>query len=166
MAAHQAPSSLGFSRQEHWSGLPFPYPMHEWKVKVKSLSCAQFLATPWTAAHQAPLSMGFSRLEYWSVLPYPPTGDLPNLGIETASLISPALAGGFFITSATWEAHKIMCWGPKVTRQTHNLQSIDSICEILWENTVTHLGHYGIKWSERLWRWVSKMREDFKNTPS
>ena len=29
MAANQAPSSLGFSRQEHWSGLPFPSPMHE-----------------------------------------------------------------------------------------------------------------------------------------
>ena len=28
-AAHQAPLSLGFSRQEHWSGLPFPPPMHE-----------------------------------------------------------------------------------------------------------------------------------------
>ena len=40
-AAHQAPPSLGFSRQEYWSGLPFPSPMHEsekWKVKVKSLS--------------------------------------------------------------------------------------------------------------------------------
>ena len=29
MAAHQAPQSLGFSRQEHWSGVPFPSPMHE-----------------------------------------------------------------------------------------------------------------------------------------
>ena len=28
-AAHQGPPSLGFSRQEHWSGLPFPSPMHE-----------------------------------------------------------------------------------------------------------------------------------------
>ena len=28
-AAHQALPSLGFSRQEHWSGLPFPSPMHE-----------------------------------------------------------------------------------------------------------------------------------------
>ena len=37
-AAHQAPPSLGFSRQEHWSGLPFPSPVHEWKVKVKPLS--------------------------------------------------------------------------------------------------------------------------------
>ena len=31
IAAHQAPPSLGFSRQEHWSGLPFPSPMHESK---------------------------------------------------------------------------------------------------------------------------------------
>ena len=29
LAAHQAPLSLGFSRQEQWSGLPFPSPMHE-----------------------------------------------------------------------------------------------------------------------------------------
>ena len=33
----------------------------KWKVKVKSLSCVQLFATPWTAAYQAPLSMGFSR---------------------------------------------------------------------------------------------------------
>jgi len=37
-AAHQAPPSLGFSRQEHWSGLPFPSPMQESDVKVKPLS--------------------------------------------------------------------------------------------------------------------------------
>ena len=52
--------------------------------------------TPWTVAHQAPLSMGFSRQEYWSGLPCPPPGDLPNPGIEPASLMSPALAGRFF----------------------------------------------------------------------
>ena len=43
----------------------------KWKVKVKSLSRVQLLATPWTAAHQAPLSMGFSRQEYWSEVPSP-----------------------------------------------------------------------------------------------
>ena len=43
----------------------------KWKVKVKSLSSVQPLATPWTAAHQAPLSMGFSRQEYWSGVPSP-----------------------------------------------------------------------------------------------
>ena len=75
-AAPQTPLSLGFSRQEQWSGVPFPSPMHEsenwkWKLKVKSLSRIRLPATPWTAAHQAPPSMGFSRLEYWSGLPLP-----------------------------------------------------------------------------------------------
>src|SRR5574337_1192643 len=41
------------------------------KVKVKSLSCVQLLATPWTAAYQASPSMGFSRQEYWSGVPLP-----------------------------------------------------------------------------------------------
>ena len=45
----------------------------KWKVKVKSLSCVQLLATPWTAAYQAPPSMGFSRQEYWSGVPLPST---------------------------------------------------------------------------------------------
>ena len=36
-AAQQAPLSLGFSRQEHWSGLPFPSPMHESKSEVSQL---------------------------------------------------------------------------------------------------------------------------------
>ena len=67
------------------------------------LSCfshVQLFATPWTIVHQAPLSMGFSRKEYWSGLPCPLPGDLPNSGIEPVSLMSPALAGVFFTTSA------------------------------------------------------------------
>ena len=43
-AAHQAPPSLGFSRQEHWSGLPFPSPMHEsekWKWSCSVVSDSQ-----------------------------------------------------------------------------------------------------------------------------
>ena len=53
----------------------------KWKVKVKSLSCVQLLATPWTAAYQAPPSMGFSRQEYWSgvPLPYPVTWSTVHL---------------------------------------------------------------------------------------
>ena len=48
----------------------------KWKVKVKTLSHIQLLATPWTAAYQAPLSIGFSRQEYWSGVPFPsPTFD-------------------------------------------------------------------------------------------
>ena len=42
-----------------------------YKVKMKSLSRVQLLATPWTAAYQAPPPMGFSRQEYWSGVPLP-----------------------------------------------------------------------------------------------
>ena len=55
-------------------------------------------------ACQAPVSMEFSRQDFWSQLLYAPPGDLPDPGIEPASLLSPALAGGFFPTSTTWEA--------------------------------------------------------------
>ena len=48
--------------------------------------------------------MGLSRQEYWSGLPCPPPGDLPDPGIKTTSVISSALIGRFFTTSATWEA--------------------------------------------------------------
>ena len=57
--------------------------------------------TPWAVAHQVPLSMGLSREEYLSGLLCPPPGDLPDPGFEPASLVSPALAGGFFTSSAT-----------------------------------------------------------------
>ena len=75
---------------------------------------------PWTVAHQAPLCMGFSRQEYWSGLPRPPLGGLPNSGAEPPSLMSPALAGGFFTTSVTWEAHRstqngAISWGKHLT---------------------------------------------------
>ena len=66
----------------------------------------QLFVTLWTIAHQAPLSMGFSWQEYWSGLPCPPSGDLPDPGIEPASLKFPALASRFFTTRATWEALK------------------------------------------------------------
>ena len=71
---------------------------------LSHFSHVRLFAILWTIAHQASLSMGFSRQEYWSGLQYPPPGDLPDLGTEPLSLMSPALAGGFFISSATWEA--------------------------------------------------------------
>ena len=70
------------------------------------LSCfsrIRLFVTPWTEACQAPLSTVFSRQEYQSGLPCRPPGDLPDPGIEPQSLSSPALAGGFFTTSAPWE---------------------------------------------------------------
>ena len=52
-AAHQAPPSLGFSRQEHWSGLPFPSPMHEnekwkWSRSVHGIAKNRTWLSNWT----------------------------------------------------------------------------------------------------------------------
>ena len=58
-----------------------------------AFSHVRLFAVPWTVAHQAPLSMEFSWQEYWSVLPFPTPGDLPNPGIEPASLVSPQTIG-------------------------------------------------------------------------
>ena len=77
---------------------------------INCVSRVQLFETPWTVAHQAPLSMGFFRQEYWSGLLCPPPGDLPDPGIEPVSLMAPALAGGFFTTSATWEVPDISNW--------------------------------------------------------
>ena len=84
------------------------------------LSCflnIRLFATPWTVAHQAPLCMGFSRQEYWSELLFPSPGDLLNPGIEPSScccfFMSPALAGGFFTSTAPWE-------GPSERYALHN----------------------------------------------
>ena len=74
---------------------------------LNCFSCVPLFMTLWTVAPQGPLCMGFSRQEYWNRLPCPPRGDFPNPGIEPASLLSPALAGRLFTTSATWEAQRI-----------------------------------------------------------
>ena len=68
---------------------------------LSRFSCVRLFATLWTIARQAPLSMGLSRQEYWSELPCPPLGDRLNPGIKPTSLMSPALAGMLFTSSAT-----------------------------------------------------------------
>ena len=67
-AVYQAPPSMGFTRQEYWSG---SQSSSESEVKVKLLSRVQLLANPWIAVYQAPPSMGFARQEYWSGVPLP-----------------------------------------------------------------------------------------------
>ena len=78
-------------------------------MHAKLLQLYRLFETLWTVVHQAPLSIGLSRQEYWSGLPCLPLGDLLNPGIKPVSLMSPALAGGFFTTSTTQEAHREAC---------------------------------------------------------
>ena len=68
------------------------------------------LCSPWTVACQALLFMEFSRQEHWSGWPYSAPGDLPDPGIEPICLVSFALAGGFFTTSAACKAPHIFRW--------------------------------------------------------
>ena len=74
-------------------------------VGVCALSCfshARLFEMPWTVNHKVPLFLGLSRQEYWSGLPYPSPEDPPDPETEPMSLMSPAPAGRFFITSVTW----------------------------------------------------------------
>ena len=72
------------------------------------LSCfspVQLFGTLWTVALQAPLCGIFqARILEWVAMPTP--GDLSNPGIQLVVLMTPTLAGRFFTTRATWEAHK------------------------------------------------------------
>ena len=76
------PPSLGFSRQEHWSGLPFPSPMHEsekwkWRCSVVSDSVRPHGLQP---TRLLPPSMGFSRQEHWSGVPLLEWGAVAGVG--------------------------------------------------------------------------------------
>ena len=131
---------MEFSRQEYWSGLPFPSPedlpnpgIEPWSPasQADSLLCplfyytvnlffavpCQLLSPPlvacacsvvsnslqpharWTVAHQTPLPVKFSRQECWSELSFLSPGELSDPRIKPESLVSPALAGGFFTTA-------------------------------------------------------------------
>ena len=92
-------SSVPGILQGHWSGVPFPSPMHA--CMLSCFSCVWVCATLWTAAHQAPLSTGFSRQEYWSGLPF----------------LSP---GSFALGEVNWQVlssllEKPTCWGAEVS---------------------------------------------------
>ena len=85
-------------------------------VHAKSLKLCLTLCDPVDCvACQAPLSMGFFRWEHWSGFSFPPSGDLTDRGIKLPPLMSPALAGSFFITSAPLEAHifTLVLWRKK-----------------------------------------------------
>ena len=63
--AHQAPPSLGCSRQEHWSGLPFPFQCIKVKSEREVTQSCPTLSDPMDCSLLAPPSMGYSRQEYY-----------------------------------------------------------------------------------------------------
>ena len=71
-AAHQAPASLRFSRQEHWSGLPFPSPMHESEKWKWSRSVVSDSGTPWAEASKGSSIHGIfqERVLEWGAIAF------------------------------------------------------------------------------------------------
>ena len=91
------------------------------ETSMHACSVTQSCPTPgdlWTAACRALQSMGFPRQGCWSRLPFPSPGDLPHPGIKPES---PALAGGFFTTGATWEDSLSNVMLILIQKQTHFL---------------------------------------------
>ena len=92
--AHQAPLSMGLSRQEYWSGVPLPSPLSTTKATMQCaymLGLVQLFATSWTVVHQTLTSMGFPRQEYQSGLHIPPPGDQTHVSCNSC-------IGRFFTT--------------------------------------------------------------------
>ena len=67
--------------------------------------------------------MGFFKQEYWSGVTFPPAGDLPDLGVEPTSLVSPALAGFLYQLSHLLVTHQSTC-GLPVRRHLFILDAI------------------------------------------
>ena len=87
-----------------------------WMLFKSMCACAKSLQSGPTLCDAMDCSLpGSSRQEYWSGLPCPPPQDLPDPGIKAMPLRSPALAGGFFTTSSTWEARTAFIY-----MQTHS----------------------------------------------
>ena len=113
-------------------------------VVVQSLTRVLLFVTPWTATCQAPLSMGFPRQEYWSGLP----GDLPDPGIKSASLASPALAGRFFTSEPPGKPRH---YWPLLLSHHPNFMaiSVQSGCWVTQDHSQIH-GHLQIYRPRRL----------------
>ena len=85
------------------------------KVEVLVAQLCLTLCNPMDCSPPGSSVHGISRQEYWSGLPCPPPGDLPDPGIKPTSFISPALAGGFFTTSTTYEALSVIAYSLQPT---------------------------------------------------
>ena len=76
-AAHQAPLSLGFSRQEHWSGLPFPSTMYESESEREVAQSCPTPSDPMDCSLPGSSVHGIFQQEYWSGVPLPSPSKAP-----------------------------------------------------------------------------------------
>ena len=105
MAAQQAPPSLGFSRQEHWSGLPFPSPMHEsekwkWSCSVEVAQSCPTLSDPMDCSLPSSSNQGIfqARVLEWGAIAF---SSFPNLWLLINSRNFSHLYSSFTDTSSS-----------------------------------------------------------------
>ena len=131
-------------------------PGRKWQMCVPShFSSVWLCLNPWAVACQAPLSMGFSKQEYWSGLSCPPQGDLPNARMESVPLKSPALAGGFFTTSAMWEAQKVAESDVKLRLVWFQRMVASIMLQCPLQGTAPKA-----KWTNVGWQWATRGSEE------
>ena len=113
------------------------------------LGRVRLFTTPWTVANQAPLFMGSSRQEYWSGLPFAPQAFFPTQGLNPY-LMSPALAGRFFITSATWQVQSsLLIYKVTVTVTVNNSLYYFFFCSNICLRSVS--------WFNPNWEWFQEI---------
>ena len=116
MAAHQAPPSLGFSRQEHWSRLPFPSPMHESKTWKSSRSVVPDssqphglqptrLLCPWDFAGKS-TGVGCHRLLCMMYSAH--NGDNIHLWRTPFLICNQSVVPRSVLSVASWRAHRFL----------------------------------------------------------
>ena len=115
--AYQAPPSMGFSRQEYWSGLPYPFPVDlpDPGIEPRSPAFQADVSTfeppgmsLWNLMNcslQDSYVHGILQERILELVALPSSRESSWPRDPAASLMSPALAGMFFTTSTTWEAH-------------------------------------------------------------
>ena len=125
-------------------------------MQAKSLQSCPTLCHPVDRSPPGSSVRGFSRQESWSGLPCPPPGYLPSPEIEPASLTSPALARGFFTTSASWDAPL-----PSFDQRQAQLEAFSSKQALV---TVVILRTGGLPSASTALSCSNSLREDFSQT--
>ena len=135
-AAHQAPPSLGFSRQEHWSGLPFPSPVRESEVTQSSPTLSDLMdcSPPGSSIHgifQARVlecgAIAFSNLALKVIQAHFPCGSVVNNLPEMQELQETGLIGEDPLEEGIATHSSILAWQIPWTEEPGGLQSMGSL---------------------------------------
>ena len=109
MAAHQAPLSLGFSRQEHWSGLPFPSPVHEVKSEREVAQSCPTLLDPmdWSLPGSSIHAIFQARVLEWGAIAFyislPSWSSLPPSPISPLYIVAEHRLGSLCYTATSYK---------------------------------------------------------------